>query len=116
MIKFISIMKKRDDISLEAFSKYWHEEHGRFAYTVPNLRRYVQNHALRLPGGGEPPIDGIGEYWFDDLASWQTSSEFYFGEAGRAIREDEEAFTNRKKLFGLVAEERIIIPGHGFIK
>ena len=51
-----------------------------------------------------------------DLAAWQTSSEFYLGEAGKVIREDEEAFTDRKKLFGLVAEERIIIPGNLYKK
>jgi uncharacterized protein (TIGR02118 family) len=110
MIKFISLMKKRNDLSLEAFLKYWHEQHGRFAYMVPNLKRYVQNHAVRLPGGGEPPVDGIGEYWFEDLSSWQKSSEFYFSEAGKVIREDEEKFTERNKLFGLVTEEKIIIP------
>jgi uncharacterized protein (TIGR02118 family) len=110
MIKFISIMKKRDDFSLEQFLKYWYEQHGRFAHQVPNLRRYVQNHPVRLPGGGEPPIDGIGEYWFDDLSSWQKSSEFYLGDAGKAIRDDEEKFTNRSKLYGLVTEEKIFIP------
>jgi len=110
MVKFVAILKRRGDISLEEFSRYWYEEHGRFAYVVPNLRRYVQNHAIRLPGGGEPPIDGIGEYWFDDLASWQESSEFYLGEAGKAIREDEAKFMDRNKIFGVVAEEKIYIP------
>lgn len=110
MIKFITIMKKRNDLTLEQFSRYWFEEHGRFAHSVPGLRRYVQNHAVRLPGGGDPPIDGIGEYWFDNLAAWQKSSEFYLGEAGKEIREDEEKFTNRSQLIGLVSEEKIYIP------
>jgi len=110
MVKFMAIMKRRDDITLEEFSRYWYEVHGRFAYTVPNLRRYVQNHAIRLLGGGEPQIDGIGEYWFDDLKSWQRSAEFYLGDEGRAIRDDEVKFMNRSKIFGFVAEERIYIP------
>ena len=58
----------------------------------------MQNHAIRLPGGGEPQIDGIGEYWYDDLKSWQRSSEFYLGDEGKALREDEAKFTDRNKI------------------
>ena len=39
-------------MTLEQFSQYWEEQHGLLiARVIPNLKQYVQNQALRLPGG-----------------------------------------------------------------
>ena len=74
MIKVIATLKRKSGLTQKEFSSYWYERHGPLIVkTFPNIRRYVQNHSLKLPGGGEPRIDGVVETWYDDMESWQKS-------------------------------------------
>jgi uncharacterized protein (TIGR02118 family) len=109
MIKLIEIMKRKEGLSLEAFTRHWEETHGPLIKrTVPHMRRYVQNHALRLPGGGEPPIDGVAEIWYDDFESWRASANWVFGPAGREIQNDEDNFIHKSKTYGFICTEKVI--------
>ena len=110
MIKVITLLKRKKGMSQEEFSRYWEEQHGPLTARVsPGMRRYVQNHAARLPGGGEPPIDGVVEVWFDDLESWRAAADFYQGNAGKVIRDDEEKFIDRSETVFFIAEEKVLI-------
>ena len=67
MLKLVSVIKRRADLSPQAFQSYWLETHAQLVAQLPGLRRYVQCHTL--PGGykkGEPAADGVAELWFDD--------------------------------------------------
>jgi uncharacterized protein (TIGR02118 family) len=76
MIKFVYCVRRRPDVSLEEFRRYWLEQHGpyvkSFAATL-RARRYVQSHTLdtplnehaRQPRGTKPAYDGITEIWWD---------------------------------------------------
>ena len=109
MVKVITMLKRRDGLALEEFLRYWQEKHGPLLLKlVPGLKRYVQNTPVRLPRSGELQFDGIAELWFDDLESWRRATDFYLGDEGKPIRDDEEKFLDKSKLAFFVAEEKLI--------
>ena len=108
MVKVFTLIKKKDGLTREEFSKYWEYEHGPLvAKMLPGVSRYIQNHAIQI-GGGEPQYDGVVEMWFDDIDTWKTARDFYTGEAGKSIREDEERFLDRSKMVFIIAEGIVI--------
>jgi uncharacterized protein (TIGR02118 family) len=105
MLKFVYCVRRRPEMSPEAFRKYWLENHGplvRSFATTLKARRYVQSHTLdnpllnaaaQQPRGTKPPYDGITELWWDsieDLAAALQSPEGQ--EANRLLAEDEARF------------------------
>ncbi len=110
MVKLIGLVKRKAGMTQEEFSRYWEKEHGPLVARVfPGAKRYVQNHPVKLPGGGEPQVDGVVEIWFDDLESFLAASDFYRGDRGKVIRDDEDKFIDRSQMVFLVAEEKVIL-------
>ena len=111
MVKLIAMLKRKSGITMEEFSQYWHEKHGPLALTImPGVKKYIQNHTVRLTGGGEPRFDGVAEICFDDLESWHKWTDWYLGDEGKALRDDEEKFMDRSKIVALITDERVIKP------
>lgn len=109
MVKLIALVKRKDGMTLEEFSRYWREHHGPLAISMlPGVKRYVQNHAVRLASGGDPQIDGVVELWFDDLEAQRRCAAFWASDEGKPIRDDEERFIDRSKMIFFVAEEKVI--------
>jgi uncharacterized protein (TIGR02118 family) len=74
MIKMIALLKRRTELSHDAFIEHWVNTHAALAEGVPGLRRYVQSHILTEPTRADVrelavDIDGIAELWFDDAES-----------------------------------------------
>lgn len=104
MIKFVYVVRRRPDISLEAFRKYWIENHGplvRQCATALRAKRYVQSHTLDLPlnqiaqqiRGTQPPYDGITELWWDSIEDLVAASQTPEGqEANMKLAQDEARF------------------------
>ena len=110
MIKLVEIMKRKEGLTHEEFTRHWEEVHGPLvAKMVPGVRRYVQSHAAKLSGGGDPPIDGIAEVWFDDIASWRESVKWHRSDKGKVLRDDEDTFLDMSKMVHFVAEEKVIV-------
>lgn len=76
MIKFVYCVRKKADISHEAFKKYWLEMHGPRVKSFSKIlraKKYVQSHTIetplneiaREPRGAKEPYDGITEIWWD---------------------------------------------------
>ena len=108
MVKVLTLIKKKYGLPREDFFRYWEYEHGPFvAGMLPGLSRYIQNHAIKI-GEGEPQYDGIVEMWFDNLTTWRKARDFYAGEEGKPIRDDEERFVDRSKMVFIISEEKII--------
>ena len=75
MIKTIALAYRKQGMTREEYNKYWLEKHAPLAAKmIPNVRRYVQNHFLTIPGQ-EMEGDGIVEMWYDDVKSWQESRD-----------------------------------------
>ena len=46
MIKSISLLTRKPELTHEQFVKHWLEIHGPLAHAVPGLKRYVQSHII----------------------------------------------------------------------
>jgi len=109
MIKLITVGKGKRGMNPREFSRYWYETHGPlFRDTFPQVQKYVQNHAVRFDRDKEPPVDGVAEFWFEDIASWRSFRDVYLSNRGKMIQEDEEKFMDRQTLVALLVEEKAI--------
>jgi uncharacterized protein (TIGR02118 family) len=101
MRKFVYLLRRRPDLTREAFQKYWREVHGplvaKYADTI-GLMRYIQAHTLEDAAARKDEIrgqladvyDGIAELWFDpDQAK---GSEAERKDANRVLSMDERNF------------------------
>lgn len=97
----IYVLRRRPDLTREAFQKYWREVHGPLVASYAEalgIVRYVQLHTLasqQLPpdevrGAMAEPYDGVAELWIDlDRA---TANEEMRKAGYRALAEDERNF------------------------
>jgi uncharacterized protein (TIGR02118 family) len=111
MIKSISLLVRRPEISHEEFVRHWVEIHAPLAHAVPRLRRYVQSHivAERTRPDIESldlAIDGIAELWYDSLEDMQFANA---SPHAKRLHEDGATFIGRIKSYTI--EERLIVPG-----
>ena len=106
MIKLTFCLRRRPDLSLEEFYRYWKNEHGplvRDRAEVLGVRKYQQVHTLGEPelhaalqarnGGAPPPFDGIAEVWVDDVEAFRGGTGTPEGrQAAKDLLEDEARF------------------------
>ena len=106
MIRLTFLLRRKPEMSLEAFHDYWLNRHGPLVAshaTHLNILRYVQVHTLETSAneamakarGGkmEKPYDGVAELWWasdEALASATDTSEGRAG--GVELLEDEAKF------------------------
>jgi uncharacterized protein (TIGR02118 family) len=110
MIKTISLLTRKPEISREEFIRHWTQVHAPLAHAVPGVRRYVLSLIHAEPTRADIPTqaveaDGIAELWYDDMESWRAA---YASPAGRRLHADGATFIGRIKTF--VTEEQVIIP------
>jgi len=113
MIKIVALIKRRPDLSLEEFCAYYEQRHAPlFASSIPlavdgAITHYVQNHAVRLGSSASDAVyDCVTEIGFDDVAGMRLWSEWYIGEGGKVLRDDEENFMDRGQRVVIVTQER----------
>jgi len=109
MIKSISLLTRRPELTHDQFMKHWVEVHAPLALAVPGLRRYVQNHIEGERTRPDIPataveIDGVAELWFDDQASLEAAART---PEMKALHADGAKFIGRIKSY--VVEEKFII-------
>jgi len=103
MLKFMVVLYRRPDVSLERFRAVLREEHARMAEEIPGLRRYVQNHVEDDPDRPHPGWDAVVELYWDDWTSmesaWQTPQ-------GRAATDHLKEFVDlARSTWSVVREE-----------
>jgi uncharacterized protein (TIGR02118 family) len=73
-LKSISMLYRREGVSIESFQTHWRDRHGP-AFVAPPLmyRRYVQTHPLPETYGGPhaPACDGLAISWHDSLDEYR---------------------------------------------
>jgi len=120
MIKFVYCVRKRPELSDEAFRKYWLENHGPLVRSFAKAlraKRYVQSHPLDTPlnlaamqpRGTAKPYDGITEVWWDtadDLIAALQSPEGQ--KANLTLTEDEGRFCDLPRCSVFFTEEHTI--------
>jgi uncharacterized protein (TIGR02118 family) len=72
--KYTAGLKRRADMSREAFAHWWLERHVPYVKRFPDVRKY---RVSLVESGPETIVDGLAEVWFDDMATLRrvTASE-----------------------------------------
>ena len=112
MVTIVALIKRRADVSLEEFCEYYEHQHAPlFQRSIPPevadvIVRYVQHHALQLGSATtEPAYDCVTEIGFADLDGVRLWSDWYLGEGGAILRDDEERFMDPRQRVVIVTEE-----------
>lgn len=111
MIVRMGLLRRRPDLSPEAFRRHWRDMHGPLAARMPNLRGYHQNHIVdRRQLGvdharGVWEIDGISELWFDSEADMKAAIA---SDAYQPVRADSESFLAETRVVSI--EQRTVVP------
>ena len=95
MLKIVSVIRRRPDLSFEEFLAHWQAVHPGFVSQLPGLRRYIQSPALPHPRRTWP-WDGMAQLWFDDIAAIKVAFE---SPAADRMREDEKNFIGAQEWF-----------------
>ena len=109
MIKSISLLTRRPELTHEQFLKHWVETHAPLAHAVPELRRYVQSHIVGERTRSDIPttvvdVDGIAELWYDDRAAMERAVA---SPEAKRLHADGALFIGRIKTF--IVEEKEIV-------
>jgi uncharacterized protein (TIGR02118 family) len=109
MFKIVTLMKRRDGLSVEDFQDHLRGIYAPLAAKGPGLRRYVQSHAL--PQGyrkGDLLFDAVGEMWFDSIEAYEN----YIGsEEFAAARADESNFLDTARTVVMPVDVHVIKDG-----
>jgi uncharacterized protein (TIGR02118 family) len=109
LIKRMSTLKRRADVSSEQFKTEWFDVHSFLVKRLPEVKGYTQNlifdrsHARRKPATYEElPIDGIVELWFDDRDSLNSA---FASDAGKTLMTHASEFIEEISTFLVEAHE-----------
>jgi len=109
MIKLIAIVHRKPGLSDQQFYSYWKDTHGPLvARILPGVRRYVQNHFVRVPGV-EQQGDGILELWFDNMDALQRYLDWRDSDDAQVLTQDIEQFVDSSKTLRFIAVEHAIL-------
>lgn len=117
MIHILYFITRKPDMDESKFHRYWREVHAPLVQSIPEffgyVRRYVQSHALEVPGGkfagfDVTGFDGFAELWFDSLADAEKA--FTAPRYLEVIRPDEMKFIDGKAARVVMVEEVGIYP------
>ena len=107
-VKNIEFVRRRPDLGVEEFQRYWRETHGPLASEIPVIVRYVQSHCRRggYANGRQPPCDGVAITWF---ASTDAMRESARTDAYARTRADEANFIAPGELPFIITREHVVI-------
>ena len=102
MLKVISLLKRKDGLSLDEFKRWALEEHPQLGRRLPGLRHYRMS--VVLDDKPDLPADAVSEFWFDDnearVAAFATPE-------GKAAAEDAMAHCSAR--VHLLTEEKVLV-------
>jgi uncharacterized protein (TIGR02118 family) len=102
VLKIISLLKRKEEMSLEDFRKWALEEHPELGKKLPGMRHYRMS--VILEDNPDLPCDAVSEFWFDDNAAREAA---FSTPEGAAAAQDAAAHCSSR--VHLLTEEKIII-------
>ncbi|MEZ5102354.1 MAG: EthD family reductase [Thermoleophilia bacterium] len=100
MFKAIVLLKRKPELTREAFLDWWLGGHADLARDLPGLRRLVFN----VVEGEDAEFDGVSELWFDTREDFEAA---YATEHGKAVAADSLAMVSRRER--LLVDERPVV-------
>ena len=102
MLKVISLMKRKEGMSLEAFRHWALEEHPLLGKRLPGLRHYRMS--VLLDDKPDLPADAVSEFWFDNN---DARAAAFATPEGKAAAEDAAAHCSAR--VHLLTEEKVLV-------
>lgn len=102
MLKVISLLKRKEGMSLAEFRKWALEEHPTLGKKLPGIRHYRMS--VVLNDDPSLPADAVSEFWFDDDAARQAAFATDEGKAAAA-----DAIAHCSSRIHLLTEEKVLI-------
>ena len=107
MIKRMSLLRRKPDMTKEEFDRHWLDIHGPMIAKLPGLLSYVQNKPLgKVEGAAQIPVadagdqvDGITELYFDSFDDMEAA---YTSEQGQKCFADGQLFIGSATTFTMV--------------
>ncbi len=108
MLKFISLIPRRADVSREYFRGYYESRHAPLALTFfRGFHKYLRNHVAIEIAGAEPAFDVLSEFWYESVGELIKTGKFLQSDQAPLIRADEQQFMNQPALESLTVEEEV---------
>jgi len=107
VIKVMIFIKRRADLTMEAFREHYETVHVPLSLThLPLMRKHVRNYPIRRADEPEGDYDVITECWFE---SWDTlkATAAVLAEKRPIFQEDEERFMDRASIRSVTVEESV---------
>lgn len=106
-VKNIEFVKRRGDLAVADFQRYWREVHGPLGASIRTVLRYVQCHTrVSAYGRAEPPAyDGFALTWFADTDAMRASAR---SAEYAATRADEDNFLSVPLDF-IITREHVVV-------
>jgi uncharacterized protein (TIGR02118 family) len=106
MIKRVSLVRRREDLSREAFVEHWLGPHAEIIRRMPGLRGYRVD-VIRSWVGDAEPWDGVGELWFETREDLDTA----FAAVADELAADRASFLAESR--AAIVEEHVILREAG---
>ena len=111
MIRTLSLIKRRPDITRDAFRDHYETVHAPLALPyMEGLERYVRYH-LEAERLGEVGFDVISAFWYRDAESTAKLMEILASDEGKPILEDELTFMDKPANRFFPVSERLLVDG-----
>jgi uncharacterized protein (TIGR02118 family) len=102
MLKVVSLLKRKEGMSLDDFRKWALEEHPPVGKKLPGIRQYRMS--VVKEEDPDLPYDAVSEFWFDDNEARVTA---FATPEGKAAAED--AASHCSSRVHLLTDEKVII-------
>lgn len=102
MLKVISLLKRKEGMSLEEFRRWALVEHPPLGKKLPGMRHYRMS--VALSDDPNAPADAVSEMWFDDDAARVAAFSTPEGEAAK-----NDAIAHCSSRMHLLTEEKVLI-------
>ncbi len=110
LIKVISLIVRRPDLSREEFADHYEVVHAPLALPfLKDLRGYTRNHVRELISGSPLTFDCASEFWYADQAAVERTLRFMASPQSQPLREDELKFMDKpRNVFFSVVEKLVL--------
>jgi uncharacterized protein (TIGR02118 family) len=107
-IKSIAFMQFRTELPAGEALRYWKQNHGPVAASIPGLVRYVQSHVREgaFRNGRRPPVEGVAIAWFENVDAMRHAATTA---AYAATRADEVNFLLPSRPASILTRQYVLV-------